>query len=453
LANTITYEACRNPRARILFVSPRDEQTRLFSHLRLMAILTGSPLIRRYLLGKRRKMPVNTMIFSNGAELYLRSAFHSADACRGLSANLLLVDEVQDVAAGDLPVLAETLSHAANGRMILTGTPKLIDNHLESYFNQSTANYWTMPCDSCSNDVIIDERALGPASLICPRCQTPVDPSRGLWVPRNPDATWGVGFTISHPMVPWIDFADVQERQRTYDPVRFRNEVLGLPTTLGELVVTRAELEECCTDVPMGHGPSSAGAPLFAGIDWGGGMVSRTALVIGAMRQDFTFEVRHIAAFHAHEHPARIVEEVARQCRQFGVVAVAADGAGNGITYNRLLYDKLRPSRGFYSIFYSVAEQPPTQDGVLTRWTVSRSGSIGVLFTRVKMRQLLFPRRQDVDAFLDELACQTAVHDEYSRTIKFTHAENQRDDVLHAANYALLIATRAFNAPYLMMGG
>ncbi|HEY1602464.1 MAG TPA: phage terminase large subunit family protein [Pirellulales bacterium] len=447
LANTILFEACANRNARILFVSPRAEQASVFSHIRLMPMVRDSPLLARHLLGKQKKLPVTNVTFANGAQLYLRAAFHSADACRGLSANLLLVDEVQDIAAGDLPVLAETLSHAEHGRMILTGTPKLVDNHLEGFFSQSTANCWTIVCDGCQNPVRIDERALGPVSLICNNCQTPLDAAHGAWVPRNPQGTWGEGFTISHPMVPWLDFHDVLERQRAYDPVRFRNEVLGLPTTLGDHVVTRAELESCCGDDVLSNTSPFLGMPLYAGVDWGGGMASRTVLVVGTMRSDFTFHILHIAAFQPQEDPQRILDQISRQCREFRVVALAADGNGNGHVYNRLLYDRLRPQRGFYSIFYSQAEQRPTPDGVMHRWTVNRSASIGVLFGRVKRKQLIFPRRADVDAFLDEFACETAVYDEHARAIKYTHPENQRDDAMHATNYALLIATRAHNAP------
>ena len=358
----------------------------------------------------------------------------------------MLVDEVQDVAPGDLPVLMETMSHAKEKRVILTGTPKMIDNQLEAFFNQSTANFWTMKCDACANAVTIDERALGPTSLVCPNCQAPIDATQGFWIPRNPAATWGAGFTISHPMVPWIEFEGILERQRSYDPVRLKNEVLGLPTTLGEHVVTRAELEACCTSAPMANGPEALSARLFAGIDWGGGMVSRTVLVIGMMRSNFTFEIRHISALHAQEDPKLIVEELARRCRQFNVCAIGADGNGNGLVYNRLLFDKVQPPGGLYGIFYSVAEQQPTREGAIMRWMVGRSASIGVLFGRVKRKQLLFPRRQDVDPYLDEFSCETAVYDEHLRAVKYTHPLTQRDDALHAANYALLLATYAFNA-------
>ncbi|MCP6756807.1 hypothetical protein NL533_34795, partial [Klebsiella pneumoniae] len=62
-------------------------------------------------------------------------------------------------------------------------------------------------------------------------------------------------------MVPWHRgrYDQILERQQTYDPVRVRNEVLGLPTTLGDHVVTRGELEQCCGDKRMlRHGDREA---------------------------------------------------------------------------------------------------------------------------------------------------------------------------------------------------
>ncbi len=387
------------------------------------------------------------MTFENGAQLYVRSAFHSADACRGLSANLLLIDEVQDIAAGDVPVLAEVMSHSPGSRMILTGTPKLVDNHLEGFFNQSTANSWMLTCDGCSKPVTIDERALGPWGLICPDCRHPVDPAQGKWIPRNPGATWGEGFSISHPMVPWLAYADVLERQRTYDPASFRNEVLGLPTTLGDHIVTRAELEACCSERPMlPTRPPSSGL-VVAGIDWGGGMASRTVFVVGTMDPDYTFHIFYIQAFQAQEDPSGIVNDLARLCRELRVDSLAADGNGNGHVYNRLLYSHFQPPKGFYGIFYSAIDQEPSADGALYRTTLHRSRAIGALFVRVKKKTLLFPRQQDIDPFLDEFACETAEHNDHSRAIKYTHPQNQRDDALHATNYALWLGIRGHHAP------
>ena len=99
---------------------------------------------------------------------------------------------------------------------------------------------------------MLDEHCIGPTGIMCPKCQSPLDKQSGRWVPRNPHSTWGDGFWINALMVPWKKNHDeILESQRTYDFARFRNEVLGLPVSLGEHIVTREQLEACCTNNPM----------------------------------------------------------------------------------------------------------------------------------------------------------------------------------------------------------
>ena len=446
LCNTIIYEVCRDPNAKVLVVSPRIDQARSLSSNRLLPRLQESPLIRALLLGRGSKIGVENMRFSNGATVTIKAAYRSAGACRGESATMLIVDEFQDISPGELPVLQETLSHAANGRTILTGTPKTIDNHLEGIFNLSTANQWTLLCSHCGGEAVLDDRCLGPVGVACPTCRGPMDPSLGRWVARNPNATWGDGFWISHLMVPWLKYDGILERQRTYDPVRFRNEALGMPTALGDHVVTLQELEACCTGQPMARDlsmiPNAHIAPLIAGVDWGGGVHSRTVVVIGRMRSDLIFEICFIQAFHPHEDPSRIVKEVAAICNRFGVAGVAADGGGNGHVFNLLLNPLIHCKFGIYAISYSTADQPPYPHNGLTKWTVGRTVTIATLFGRIKQKELMFPRKEDVGGFLDEFACEIAEYDDEMHRIKYTHPESQRDDALHATNYGLLLAGR-----------
>ena len=167
-----------------------------------------------------------------------------------------------------------------------------------------------IPCEQCQRGVILDERSIGPQGLTCPECRTLVDPRNGSWVPRNPTATWGKGYWICHAMVPWINFDELLDRQRVYDIARFKNEVLGLPTALGDHVVTRSEMEACCGDRRMAQGPGDVPpvgrGMLIAGVDWGGGGVSgvsRTVLVIGFIRSDNCFEIVRMDKFAASEEP------------------------------------------------------------------------------------------------------------------------------------------------------
>jgi hypothetical protein len=458
LVNTILYEACTNPGIQMLFVCPRIEQARVFSHSRLLPSLEQSRLIRRTLLGRTARRPqVTNMQFANGSVLFVRAAYYSADSCRGISSSLLMVDEFQDMAAGDLPVLQETLSHARNGRTILTGTPKDISNHLEAVFSQSTANEWTIQCAKCRKGVILDERSLGPAGIICPDCRRPLDPRTGRWVARNPNARWGAGFWVNHAMVPWLNYDEILDRQRLYDLPRFKNEVLGLPSTLGDHIVTREELEGCCEDYSMAKSladvPERLRSYMIAGLDWGGGGTSRTVLVLGFMRSDYKFQICRMERFPAQEDPKRILTEVARHCEQFQVRVIGADGGGIGHVYNRLLFDKLQGRHVLYGILYSASGQAPRQDGVLWKWTVDRSASIGAVFSRVKKKMVVFPHVRESGSYLDEFACEVLVYDDDQRTGRFDHPETMPDDALHATNYALLLGVRAFQGQKNHMEG
>jgi hypothetical protein len=428
-------------------VCPRQEQARVFSGSRLLPTILGSPAIRRVLVGQRpRTLQVMHLHLANDSEVFIRAAYLTADAARGIDADMLLVDEYQDIADGHLPILEETLSHSDLRQVFLTGTPKTIDNHLESAFRQSTACEFQVPCPNCRRGVILDERCLGPVGPVCPDCQAAIQPRDGAWVARNPASRWGAGYSINHLMVPWVNYAELLERQRTYDPALFKNECLGLPTVLGDHLVTRQELEACCSQQPMA--PSLNAIPrrfrqrLVAGLDWGGGAASRTVLTLGYMDDQYRFVIVRWDRFRAQEDPDRVLHEVAQRCRQFGVQRIAADGGGNGHVYNRLLQDRLHGPCVYFAIMYSTSEHEPRQEGLLWRWTVSRSASIGVVFGRVKKRALVFPRVEDCGSFLDELACEVVEFDDQNRTIKYSHPETQPDDSLHSTTYALLLGVQ-----------
>jgi len=445
ICNVVVHAAVTIPGIRIVIVFPRQEQAGVFANSRLVPAIMESPFIRRVLLGNKSRSPqITHMRFANGSEVYIRAAYHSADAVRGIDGDYLLIDEYQDIAGGDLPVLEETLSHSPHRRVFLTGTPKTVDNHLEDAFNRSTANEWRVHCE-CGEMVFLDEKCLGPAGPICPECQASIDPSFGLWVPRNPDSAWGDGFTLNHLATPWLSYAELLERQQSYHPAMFRNECLGLPTVLGDHIVTRDEVEQCCTERPMAKSlqdlSRTLSGQLIAGVDWGGGGVSRTVLVIGYMSDSDHFNVVFMERYRAQENPDEILEAIAQRCEQFNVRLIAADGAGNGSVYNNLLLNMMPNVVGLYAMIYSVADHEPRQyKGRLWNWTIGRTPSLGMVFTRVKKQRICFPRLEDCSSFLDEIWCEVAEYDDHKRTIKYTHPETQPDDTLHALNYAVVLA-------------
>jgi hypothetical protein len=162
------------------------------------------------------------------------------------------------------------------------------------------------------------------------------------------------------------------------------------------------------------------------------------------MRSDFKFQICRMERFASHEDPNRILSEVARCCQRFRVRVIAADGGGNGHVYNRLLLDKLPGRNLLYAILYSASGQAPRQDGILWKWTVGRSRSIGAVFSRIKKKMLIFPNVRESGSFLDEFACEVLEYDDDQRAGRFVHPETMPDDALHATNYALLLGVHAF---------
>jgi hypothetical protein len=112
--------------------------------------------------------------------------------------------------------------------------------------------------------------------------------------------------------------------------------------------------------------------------------------------------------------------------------------------YTQLERDALRPN--FWGIYYGGDTQPPIPHGVLTRWTLGRTPTIGGVFSRVKMQTIEFPRVREAGSYLDEFACVLAEFDDHLRTVRYTKPEDRRDDALHATNYAQMLGARLFAA-------
>src|SRR5205823_1103 len=106
----IIHHAVAQPGIKILLVNPRHEQGAVFSRDRLQPAILNSPLVKAVLWpNNARRMPIKDVTFANGTQMYVRPAFRTADSVRGISADLLLIEEFEDVALGQLGVIQETL--------------------------------------------------------------------------------------------------------------------------------------------------------------------------------------------------------------------------------------------------------------------------------------------------------------------------------------------------------
>lgn len=445
----IGYELIR-PGTRVLLVCPRQSQGSYLIKSRFLPLLEASPLLQRSLGMPRGRLNPREIRFRNGSQLYVRSAFNSADGARGVSADLLICDEYQDVAAGFLPVLKETLAHSARPVTILTGTPKEVTNHLEDAFALSTARVWMVRCDACGTEVLPDERSIGPDFYCCSGCRRPIDWRRGQWVATNPHSAWGEGFWLPQIIAPWVTPRRFHEKVAEYDHDQLLNEVFGLPTMHGTLAITRAELEACCSARQMAASrndlPADNRRGVMLGIDWGSGLAGQAAVVVASQCvRTGRLKVWHWAVLGATDRP--VLDQVVELCGRFGVSRVYADARGGGAHQNRALWARLGREGGLTitGIEYATNDGLISQDGMLKKWGIDKTKWIGGLCTRIREKLIEFPASQDCQIGFGHVGSEQVVYDEEQRTSRYRAADGRPDDLLHPLVYVL--AGNSLTAP------
>lgn len=295
LGNKMIGYSCLNNHFRSLFVSASAEQAKVFSYDRVSDVISISPLVKAY----TNSFLTNAVFhkkFINYSQIRMRYAYLTADRVRGIPADLITIDEIQDILVDNIPVIEECASHSEWKLFIYSGTPKSLDNTLEQYWsNFSTQNEWLVPCKrhgtpknpSSWHWNILDESNIGKKGLICDRCHEPIDPycPEAQWAALNPqnknnkDKVVFEGFRIPQLMVPWIlktekGWREILQKLERYSRQDLYNEVLGLSYDSGIRPITKAQLKaNCKNNIRLGdyeHFRNLTSAiPVFAGIDWG----------------------------------------------------------------------------------------------------------------------------------------------------------------------------------------
>ncbi|NMC34676.1 MAG: hypothetical protein GYA36_19815 [Veillonellaceae bacterium] len=251
------------PYYKVLYVSPSQTQTRKFSQDRIAQPLVVSPRLRE-LVGAISPDNIHQKVFvRNQSSIELRYAFLNPDRVRGVPADHLVIDELQDVFIDSVPVLEETLSasdrptHA--GWKTMAGTPKSLDNTMAHYWSLSTQSELVIPCERHGETnrpgtwhwIIAGEANIGKKGMICEKCGNLVNryhPLRG-WVDTVPGAKIR-GYRLPQILAPYVKDSQWDEKiiykYNSYGRAQFLNEVLAIPWEQGVRPITQGEIMSCC---------------------------------------------------------------------------------------------------------------------------------------------------------------------------------------------------------------
>lgn len=438
---------------RVLYIAPTVEQVKVFSHDRVTPVVEQTPIIKKHFLNSSMIQNVFLKRFTNNSSMYFRYAAASADKARGLSVDLLLVDETQDIPSDNIDVIQQTMARSMYKRTIYAGTPKRTIGTLAKRWAHSTQNEWFVKCMHCEKWNYLDEQNLFPWGLGCRFCKKSLDARNGQWVRTNPAATkseetgeyLSEGFRISVLMfahAPWVNWQkDVWIPFQTKPRGLFLNEYLGLAYDAGVAPITEAEIKACCTGGPMRQAPDKVveSYPTFLGIDWGPINSENSHTVMAVIsRRGKTSEVVHMHKFVGVESDyAYLHRQIPQEMVKWRAQLIGAD-AGFGEAVNAEIRRRIPNGNRLIALQHLGNQKQRANWNVnMNAYTLGRNRVMTDLFQKIKRREIIFPRWEDFEPFARDLLAIAIDYDEEKNKYKFVNSNP--DDAFHAILYGDLV--------------
>lgn len=421
-----------------LHVSPRQQQRSRFVKDKLNPVLLDSPISRNLLVANNEEYKE----FRNGSKIFLSYAQDDPDRIRGISADAVMYDEVQDIIYDVIPVINECLAESPYAKKIYAGTPKSTDNTIEYLWQQSKQLEWSVKCEACGKTNVplegeFMEKMIGKNGPICGYCGKPIDPWQGFWLETNPNGRYK-GFHIPRLMIKSVDenkrklqWEELLYKYETYPKDKFYNEVLGVSVPVGAMPISRAELDAVMEDydpVPTAR-PQYGIERLFMGIDWGiTATNSFTVVTIAGMDRNGKFRVV-FAKKYTSTNILSYIDEIIELFHKFGVALVGAD-FGAGATNNQILKQRLGEERVIEFFYTAQKEQVRVSKG---KFLLDRTMAIDEILVLIKKKLIAFPSRirEVVYDFL-------SLREEMTKSGRkiYNHNPTEPDDFVHSLVFA-----------------
>lgn len=314
-----------NPDFTSLVVTPLAEQVRRFRTVYVNPLICDSPFQSLW-SGPGTKSTLYQHEFPNRSNLLFSFASLSADRIRGIKADAIAFDEIQDFNVDHLPVIQATTDASKFGMIQYTGTPKSLDNTIHGLWMNSSQAEWVTKCTHCGHwnipsaeydllDMIgpwhpdISEESPG---TICAQCKKPINPRYGHWQHRYPEKKERfTGYHVPQIILPlhfanpgkWRTLLEKQNGAGGMTTATFYNETLGESVDAGQKLVSLTELKLAC-NLPWKNNPKDPSPEIdlrldryqwtVISADWAGGGelgVSFTVIALMGIRPDGKIDV------------------------------------------------------------------------------------------------------------------------------------------------------------------
>jgi hypothetical protein len=418
------------PFFKTLYITPRFEQVRRFSNNYVRPFIDLSPIKSQW-SGTTTENSVLQRSFKNNSMMLFSFALLDADRVRGVSADRVCIDEVQDMDPDHVPIIQETMSYSKWATSYYTGTPKTLDNLIYGLYKRSSQAEWFIPCHSCKHwnipaleydldamigdyNIHIGEKSPG---TVCAKCRKPISPRHGRWVHRYPERRWQFsGYHVPQIILP-LHFADPEkwstlllkrEGYGNMTQAQFYNEVMGESVDTGQKLISETELKAACVldwenrkePDPKCYKNLKDYKHRILAIDWGGGGeagISFTVLAVLGFRMDGSIDVLWAKRLLiGGDHLAEAVECM-KWSKHFNCDFVAHDytGAGTvretvmvqaGFNLDRVMAMRLVRSAAQDLLVY----KPPTEINHRAHYSLDKTRSLLYTCQAIKLHQIRF---------------------------------------------------------------
>ena len=444
LAHSEVLDILSVPELQLLYVAPLQSQTQRFSTLSLTPAIQSCELARclqsKSLEGTLSDSKIVTAVghqsFANGSGIQLTYAKTSPDRARGIFADRIDFDEVQDQLIDNMPIIAESLTASKWGVRKYTGTAKTIDNTIELLWQSSSKCEWVMKCDHCGawNIPNMEGRVLDMIQadgMHCVTCGGRIDTHNGLWVPEHPDRMQDFrGYHIPQVVLP--AFAENPEtwakliRKLLHQPLPlFIQECLGISQSVGSRIITEADIKRQC--VLPGIKEIEQWKDMYAyrvlAIDWGGAEQSSfTVCVVLGIRTDGRIDVLWAKRYIGFD-PDDVFVDIAQTYKYYQCHAASAD-YGMGFDKNIILEKRfgLKMTQFMFVRQNKLLTYSPSLGHA--RWTIDKTTALDILFMSIKNQRVYFPPYDTFEIYLRDLL---SPYEEVSETGGFTTRRYLRD--------------------------
>jgi len=466
LSRSEVYDMVTVPYLQVLYVAPLQSQAQRYSQLYLHeAISTCGPA--GVLQAKEEPLStsgnfhapiiraVGHQTFSNGSGIQLTYAKTSADRARGITADRLDFDEIQDQQVDHLAIISESITQSERPQRRFTGTAKTTDNIIEHLWDGSSKGEWVMPCGCGHWNIpnrdggILDMiTAAGP---VCCRCRRPLQVRRGEWVHEHPDrCAETIGHHIPQIIVPaivynpskWALFID---KITKLPPTLIYTELLGISSDEGVRLITQQDIDN--VSVLGTHAALTKTLNKYSyivvGVDWGiAEITSFTVATVVGITNNGKLEVLYAKRYVGLDISV-ILSDIEAIAYKYKASFISAD-FGVGYTNNMLLQRRTGKVVQIQYVRQNKFLSYKELQGV-PRWTVDRNTALTLLFWNIRNGSILFPNKEESATYTSDLLSpyEHLTERESGITRKtFLRNPSRPDDFAHALCFAMLVLYR-----------